>query len=158
MQNKFSNINASLIYRHRNPEGASWQIAAGVDRYGNLTGDHSWKYGAYNLSTYINQAFLKGYWKKTFGSHEVQAGVQAIGYMMDPGIMEPYGAESGIIKKVMPREYAVEPSLFLSDLITFSEQFYLISITDVIHRNSFIIQEDISAHQCIIHSERVYSV
>ena len=123
VQNKFSNINASLIYRHRNPEGASWQIAAGVDRYGNLTGDHSWKYGAYNLSTYINQAFLKGYWKKTFGSHEVQAGVQAIGYMMDPGIMEPYGAESGIIKKVMPREYAVEPSLFLSDLITFSEQF-----------------------------------
>lgn len=123
VQNRFSNINASLIFRHRNPDGNSWQLAAGVDRYGNLTGDHSWKYGAYDLSTYINQAFLKGYWKRSFGSHEVSAGTQATAYMMDPGIMEPYGDESGIVARKMPREYAVEPSLFVSDLITLSETF-----------------------------------
>ena len=123
VQNNYSNINGSLVFRHRNPEGASWQVAAGYDRFGNLTGDHSWEYGSYNLSTFINQAFLKGYWKQTFGSHEVQAGAHAVAYRMDPGIMEPFGEHSGVIPKTMNEELAVEPSLFVSDLITFSEQF-----------------------------------
>ena len=125
MTNRYSNINASLIFRHRDTQAGSWQLAAGYDRYGNLTGDHSWDYGAYDLSTYINQVFLKGSWKKTFGAHEVSAGAQATGYKMDPGIMDPFGDFSGITRSVMNSEYGVEPSLYISDLWSINDAFSL---------------------------------
>lgn len=123
--NRYSTINGSLIFRHRDTFGASWQLAVGYDRYGNLTGDHSWIYGAYDLSTYINQAFLKASWKQSFDAHELSAGFQATGYRMDPGIMVPFGTDSRIQRAVMESEYAVEPSLFLSDLWTINDAFSL---------------------------------
>lgn len=121
--NHYSNLNGSITFRHRDASASSWQVTAGYDRYGNLTGDHSWEYGAYDLSTLIHQAFIKGYWKRTFGSHEVQAGVQAVGYRMEPGIMVPYGEESGIEAATLPLEYAVEPSLYVSDLWNIGDGF-----------------------------------
>lgn len=125
VDSRYSNINGSLIYRHRDADASSWQISLGFDRYGNLAGDHSWTYGAYNLSTYINQAFLKGSWKRTFGQHEISSGIQATGYWMIPGIMEPFGSKSGVVKAEMAQEYAVEPSVYVSDLWTIGNGFSL---------------------------------
>jgi hypothetical protein len=140
MTNRYSNINGSISFRHRDATASSWQISAGYDRYGNLTGDHSWTYGSYDLSTYINQVFAKGSWSRTFGSHTVQAGAQATGYRMDPGIMVPYGDNSGIVAAEMPLEYAVEPSVFVSDLWDMGKGFSLeggVRLSSFFHLNPF---------------------
>ena len=125
VDSRYSNLNGSLIFRHRDADASSWQIALGYDRYENLAGDHSWAYGSYDLTTRINQAFLKASWKRTFGAHEVSSGLQATGYLMNPGILAPFGADSGIVPASMAPEYAVEPSLYVSDLWSISDHFSL---------------------------------
>lgn len=122
--NRYGNINASVIFRHRDAGASSWLVAAGYDRYTNLTGDHSWDHGAYDLTTRINQAFAKGWWKKSFGKHEIGAGGQVTAYFMEPGIMEPYGAISRASGH-LPAEQALEPSLHVSDLFTLSHELSL---------------------------------
>ena len=133
--NSYSNLNGSLIYRHRGSgDEASWRIAAGYDRYTNLTGDHSWSYAAYDLETRINQFFAKGSWKKPVGRHTLSAGVHALAYLMEPGILTPaytgafagdYTSEvySGIKGRSLPRETALEPSLFVSDNFNWTDHF-----------------------------------
>lgn len=119
--NNYANLNASAIYRHKGQESASWQLAAGFDRYSNLTGDHSWKYAAYDLETQINQAFVKGWWKREFGIHEVSAGGQLVGYLMEPGIRTPYG-ENSVVADRLPQEIGWEPVVYASDLMRFSPE------------------------------------
>ena len=119
--NNYANLNASAIYRHKGQKSASWQLAAGFDRYSNLTGDHSWKYAAYDLETQINQAFVKGWWKREFGIHEVSAGGQLVGYLMEPGIRTPYG-ENSVVADRLPQEIGWEPVVYASDLMRFSPE------------------------------------
>ncbi len=118
----YANLNGSVIYRHKGFDSASWQVAAGYDRYTNQTGDHSWPYAAYDLTTQINQAFLKGWWKNTFDQHEVSLGGQVIDYIMEPGIREPFG-EYSVLRDRLPQEKGFEPAIFASDLFRISDQF-----------------------------------
>ena len=113
--NRFGNINASLMFRHNNPGGNSFRLSAGFDRYTNKTGEHGWKYSAYDVTTQINQTFFRGSWKRTIDSHTLNAGAHVVGYGMAPGIMEPFGESSAVTPVTMPLEYALEPSLFVSD-------------------------------------------
>ena len=119
--NNYSNLNASIIYRHKTPDASSWQLAAGYDSYSNLTGDHSWPHSAYDLTTQINQAFFKGWWKRSFGINEITAGGQVTGYIMEPGIRTPYGPNS-VLSDRLPQERALEPAFYASDLLRFSPE------------------------------------
>lgn len=125
VNNSYSNLNASVIFRHRDASASSWKIAAGYDSYKNFTGDHSWNSGAYDLTTGIQQVFAKGSWERVFGKHKIQAGANVLAYIMQPGIMSPFGEESHISEKRMPLEYGIEPSAFISDLFTISDAFSL---------------------------------
>lgn len=116
--NRFDNLNASLIYRYREPDGNSFQIATGYDHYFNRTCSQAWPENAYSLTTTINQAFLKGWWKKDFGSHAVQAGMNVVSYFMNPGSIEPFTDASVIKPRTLDRETGLEPSLFASDVYT----------------------------------------
>ncbi len=117
----YSNLNASIIYRHKAQDSPSWMVAAGYDRYSNLTGDHSWSYAAYDLTTQINQAFLKGWWKNTFDRHELSFGGQLVGYFMEPGIREAFG-DLSVISDRLPSEQGWEPAVFVSDLFNISSE------------------------------------
>ena len=122
--NNFANLNGSVIYRHKGQDAPSWQLAAGYDRYTNRTGDYSWPFAAYDLTTRINQAFVKGWWKNTYGIHELSAGGQLIGYFMEPGIRTPHG-DASVLNDRLPREAGWEPAIHASDLIRFSSEWSL---------------------------------
>ena len=122
--NSYTNLNGSVIFRHKGNDSPSWQIAGGYDRYTNQTGDHSWPYAAYDLTTQINQAFLKGWWKNTFDQHEVSFGGQVIDYIMEPGIREPFGSVS-VLRDRLDQENGIEPAVFVSDLFNISDEFSL---------------------------------
>ncbi|MBR1926505.1 MAG: carboxypeptidase-like regulatory domain-containing protein [Bacteroidales bacterium] len=112
----YSNYNASLAFRHKSRDGGSLNLSAGYDHFDNLVAVYSWPTGAYDISTYIRQAFLKGNRTRPLSdAHTLNYGANVIGYSLDPGIQRPYGASSTIRYRSLDREYALEPSVFASD-------------------------------------------
>jgi len=119
---RYTNLNASLIYLHKSDDGSSFQVSTGYDHFANRLGIHEWAYGAYDLDTYVRQAFLKAVRRKQLGSHQLSYGAHAIGYGLDPGILSPFGDASEIERRALDREYALEASAFLSDAWQISDQ------------------------------------
>ena len=120
---RYTNINAALTYRHKADDGSSFKLSAGYDHYANDIGAHAWESGAYDLETFIRQAFLKAGFVKPVNSHTLSYGLDLVGYGLDPGIMTPYGEYSAVEKRVLNRELGLEPALYASDNWAITEQF-----------------------------------
>jgi hypothetical protein len=120
---RYGNVNASLVWKHRTEEG-SLQLSGGYDQYSNLIAAHEWEYGAYDLETWIRQAFLRADRKKKLSdTHELAYGLHLTGYMLDPGIMNPYGENSRIEARRLDRETALEPAVYAADTWKPSDEF-----------------------------------
>jgi hypothetical protein len=112
---RYGNINASLVWKHRTAEGR-FQLSAGYDRYTSRIEAHEWEWGAYDLDTYIQQAFLRADRKRKLNdAHELAWGVHVTGYALDPGIQNPYGENSTIKASSLDRELALEPAIYAAD-------------------------------------------
>ena len=122
---RYRNINASLIFRHKGADGSSLKVSAGYDHFFNRVGIHDWEAAAYDLDTYIRDAFFRSAWTRPLENHSLSAGVDVVGYALDPGTMTPSGPSSYIVGRKLDREYAVEPAAFLSDNWSLTEQFSL---------------------------------
>ena len=111
----YGNLNASLVWKHRTEEGRL-QISGGYDQYRNRVSSHEWAEGAYDLDTWIRQAFLRADRNRTLSdTHELGWGVHVTGYALDPGILNPYGRESYVQARSLDRELALEPAVYASD-------------------------------------------
>ena len=132
---RYTNLNASAEYRHKVAEGTSYELQAGYDQYNNRTGIHDWAPGAYDLDTYIRQAFFRSHFVTPLGQHQLHYGLDVVGYALDPGKMMPYGAMSGIEARSLDRELAVEPALHISDNWQIAEQF---SVEGGVRLSSFL--------------------
>ena len=112
---RYNNLNVSLVWKHRTPKGRV-QVNAGYDRYTNRISAHEWLGGAYDLDTYIRQAFLRMDRKLPLGrDHELAWGLHMTHYMLDPGIMNPFGEESLVKAQSLDREIGEEPAFYLAD-------------------------------------------
>ena len=120
---RYTNINASAEFRHKVSDGTSYELSAGYDQYNNKTGIHDWNEGAFDLETYIRQAFFRSHFMTPLGNHRLHYGLDVVGYALDPGKMIPYGESSGVQARSLTRELAVEPALHLSDNWLLSETF-----------------------------------
>ena len=120
---RYANLNASLAYRYKGDDGQTAKISAGYDQYRNIVGAHEWKSGAYNLTTYIRQAFLKAGMTLPVGSHAFSYGVDVTGYLLDPGILAPFGEDSQVVPTSLERDKGIEGALYVSDDWTITEQF-----------------------------------
>lgn len=112
---RYTNINASALFRHKEADGKGYTVNAGYDQYGNRTGIHDWQEGAFDLDTYIRQAFLRTDFHTPLGNHLLNYGLDVVGYAMEPGIMAPFGQESRIVPRSLKTEYAVEPAVYVAD-------------------------------------------
>lgn len=112
---RYTNINGSVAYKHKGADGKNWKISAGYDHYTNTIGAHAWETGAYDLQTFIRQAFVKAGGSLPLGRHTLNAGVDLVGYALDPGIMNPFGDHSQVRARRLNREWGVEPALYVSD-------------------------------------------
>ena len=120
---RYTNINASAEFRHKVNDGTSYELSAGYDQYNNKTGIHDWNEGAFDLETYIRQAFFRSHFMTPLGKHQINYGLDVVGYALDPGKMIPYGESSGVQARTLNRELAIEPSLHLSDNWLLAETF-----------------------------------
>lgn len=158
---RYKNINASLQFQHKGDEGRIWQVGAGYDRYSNTTGDYSVSYAAYDLTTTINQFFLKPMLRLPFGKHRLTAGLDAVYYSLQPGEMEPHnlpepeyidygfytssslggGSSSGgsfIVADALDKERGLETSAYVSDNYS---PFESLSLEGGLRLSSFLTDE-----------------
>ena len=112
---RYTNINASAQFRHKETGGKGYSVSAGYDQFSNRTGNHAWGEGAFDLDTYIRQVFLRSHFTHPLDAHQLEYGLDVVGYALDPGIMVPYGESSAVVARGLKREYALEPALYLSD-------------------------------------------
>ena len=119
----YTNLNASVVFRHRGDDGSAMKVSGGFDYYGNVVGAHSWSSASYDLTTTIRQAFLKAKRTRPFGSHAVSYGADIVGYSLTPGKMAPYGDISTVKASALADEHALEPALYASDNWTISDPF-----------------------------------
>ena len=117
----YNNANASISYDHKGDDGKSLNITAGYDHYFNRSSISSWAKGAFNLDTYIRQAFVRSKATAQLGKHAIGYGLDAVEYGLDPGIMTPYSEASTVISKSLDREYAIEPAAYIQDNWAVSE-------------------------------------
>lgn len=122
---RYTNINASAQFRHREADGKGYTINAGYDQFNNRTGIHAWEQGAFDLETYIRQAFVRSSFYTPLGNHMLNYGLDVVGYALEPGIMQPFGDKSQIQKRALKTEFAVEPALYVSDTWQVLDQFSL---------------------------------
>ena len=132
---RYTNLNASAEFRHKVADGTSYELNAGYDQYNNRTGIHDWAAGAYDLDTYIRQAFFRSHFATPIGKHQLNYGLDVVGYALDPGTMIPYGELSGIEARSLRREMAVEPALHLSDNWQIADEF---SVEGGVRLSSFL--------------------
>ena len=132
---RYTNLNASVAFRHKGREGGSFKLSAGYDHYFNILGAHQWETGAYDMETVIRQGFLKAGWERPIGSHTLSFGANLVGYALDPGIMDPYGEMSQVKHARLERELGIEPSVYLSERWTPNEHF---SVDGGIRLSSFL--------------------
>ncbi len=134
---RYTNINASLAYEHRSDDESSFRVSTGYDHYTNTLGAHNWEGGAYDLSTFIRQGFLKAKRTRILGAHTLAYGADFIAYFLDPGILNPSGETSQVQPRRLDRETGLEPSLYVSDVWTLSEVF---SLDGGVRLSSFLAQ------------------
>lgn len=112
---RYGNANASLHWIHRG-DRVSFRASAGFDNYRNTVEESSNVTEAYSLSTRINQAFARMDLKQKFSeTHIFSYGGEAVLYMLDGGKRRPLGMMSRIIPADLPRESALQPSIYFSD-------------------------------------------
>ena len=132
---RYTNANVSLAYIHKYQDGRSLRISTGYDHYGNVLGAHSWQQGAYDLTTIIRQAFLKGGWTHPLGSHTLSYGADAVFYALDPGILNPFGAASSVEADRLAMENGLEAAAYVSDTWNINDLF---SVDGGIRLSSFL--------------------
>ena len=112
---RYGNVNASLAWKHRTEEGRL-EVSGGYDQYTNRVSAHEWAQGAYDLDTYIRQAFLRAdRTRKLTDVHDLSWGVHLTGYLLDPGTLTPFGSESFMLARSLDEELALEPAVYASD-------------------------------------------
>ena len=113
---RYSNLNASLKWRHTVSGSTGMTMVAGYDRYANTVDDNFNTVSAYKFRTGVNQGFVKlGFNMVINDFHTLSYGASTLLYDLNPGHMAPLTDSSLVQNKLLPRERALESGLYVSD-------------------------------------------
>ncbi len=122
----YSNLNYALTWTHYFNEQVEGNFSIGQDRYDfNVLGKDN-PLNSYSYGFEIQQRFLKAQFRQDLGDrHILNYGFHGILYDLNPGKIDPFGAESIVNPDFVPKEKGVEASLFLGDEFEVNEQLSL---------------------------------
>jgi len=123
----YSNLNASLKWRHMVDAGRNLELSAGYDAYGSsIEADKNYGYGAYSYRFRLAQEYLRLTFRSTVSPvHSLVYGAQATFQHFNPGQMRPLGEASGIKERQLPLQMGMDGAFYLSDNWTVDEQLSL---------------------------------
>ena len=113
---RYSNLNASLKWRHTISGRTGMTMVGGYDHYGNTVDDNFNEVSAYSFATGVNQGFFKtGFQTVLNDRHTLSYGGSAVLYDLNPGRMSPLTDRSLVVPNSLQREQALEAALYVSD-------------------------------------------
>lgn len=120
----YTNTNGSIELKSRYNERVSSTLTAGYDHYDYFNDDKQAEYSAARLSFAIDQYFAKGNVDVRINDqHQLQAGVHALFYNIQPGTYEPLGEKSFIAYNKLDKQQASETSIYIEDVWKILPQF-----------------------------------
>lgn len=123
---KYQNANASVKWRSNFNEKHSLEMTLGYDQYSYTTYDKANSVNSYEMSFKIRQGYAKLRFKSLFNNkHSITYGVNATYYNLLPGSYLPYGENSLVLSKSLPKETALEAAAFLGYNCKVSEKFFV---------------------------------
>jgi len=121
---RYSNLNASLKWRHTINDHHSLSLSTGYDQYLYSTYDSGNSTNAYKYDFGIRQGFAKLGFKVNLGErHTLSYGLNGIFYNLTPGNYFPYGEKSQVNPQSLPTEQALEASAYAGDEWNISDRF-----------------------------------
>ena len=113
---RYSNLNASLKWRHTVSGRTGLTMVAGYDRYSSVVDDSFNEVSAYSLATGVNQAFVKAGFKSVLNDrHTLAYGASSVLYDLNPGLLSPLTGSSLVAYKALIRQRAMEPAVYAGD-------------------------------------------
>lgn len=121
---RYSNLNASIKWRHSINDHHSMSLSAGYDQYLYSTYDTGNSTNAYKFDFGIRQGFAKlGFKVNLSDRHILSYGLNGIFYNLTPGNYSPYGDKSQVNPQSLPTEQAVEAAAYVGDEWSISDRF-----------------------------------
>ena len=122
----YENLNYNVSWKYFISEKLESELVIGQDEYNfNIEGRDS-PSNAYNLGYRIRQKFLRLNFKQDVGfRHKLSYGLSSQEYRLNPGQLDPFGLDSGILPQRVNSERALESALYLADDIEISEKLNL---------------------------------
>jgi Carboxypeptidase regulatory-like domain/TonB-dependent Receptor Plug Domain len=118
---KYSNRNANIKWKHIFNNKSNALITAGYDRYQYGISDPKGGINAFNLGFNINQTYFRSDFTYSPGNkHIFSYGFNSTYYKLNPGSYTPLGAQSLIVKNIVPGEQGLESALYVGDQYSFS--------------------------------------
>lgn len=112
----YGNKNISLKWKHIFNNKMNSLVTAGYDRYDYNISSEKLPQAAYKLGFDINQTYLKAHFNYYLSNkHTLDFGLNSIYYRLHPGMYQPVGKSSLVVRDQVPAEQALESALYLSD-------------------------------------------
>ncbi len=122
----YSNLNYALTWTHYFNDDLEADFSAGQDKYDFEVQGEDNPLNSYLYGFDITQTFFKALFRHEKGDrHIFTYGFHGIHYDLNPGKIDPLGAESIVIPDEVPREKGLEASLFLGDEFEVNEKLTL---------------------------------
>lgn len=122
----YSNLNYALTWSHYFNDNIEADFSVGQDRYDFQVQGEDNPLNSYQYGFDITQSFAKAVFRHEKGDrHIFTYGIHGIAYDLNPGKIEPFGAESIVIPDDVAQEKALEASIFFGDEFEVSEELTL---------------------------------
>ncbi len=119
----YGNTNANIKWKHLFNNSLSHVLTIGADDYQYAVNSNSNPVNAYKLSFNIRQYSLRSEASYTINNnHQLNFGLNAIWYNLQPGRFAPEGAGSLVKKREVQTERALESALYLGDNWTVNDK------------------------------------
>lgn len=119
----YSNQNFAVSWTHYFNDELEATFSAGQDGYDFMVEGEDNPLNSYQYRFDIKQQFLKAQFRQEKGNrHILTYGVHGIYYQLNPGRINPFGAESIVIPDQVASEKAMDWSLFIGDEFEINEQ------------------------------------
>ncbi|PWT72979.1 MAG: TonB-dependent receptor [Bacteroidetes bacterium] len=113
---KYGNMNANLKYKHVFNNKLYGVLTTGIDHYQYSVSSTQVPVNGYKLAFDINQVNFRADFNYALSNrHTLDFGLTSIYYMLHPGSLTPEGKGSLVAANIVPKEQALESTLYLGD-------------------------------------------
>ena len=121
---QYSNKNANIKWKHIFNNQFYGVATTGIDHYQYAVSSTYIPVNGYKLGFDIDQKYFRADFNYSPNNkHAFDFGINTINYQINPGTFTPLGQQSLVVPNIVPKEQALETSLYFGDQINVTSKF-----------------------------------